>query len=523
MSVVTRGFAGRGRSDPKLPPGQYLTEDFPVLSAGPTPRVDTSTWEFQIITETGERRSWSWSDMMALPADEPTVDLHCVTKWSKLHTGWRGVSLDVLFADVESSADYALVHAYGGYTTNLPIADLMDGQAWIAYSYDGSPLPAEHGRAGSAARTASVFVEERQVGSGDPDDAGGHPRILGDRRLSQLRRPMARAAVLRRLTWQPATVLEVREETASARTLVLGVPDWPGHLAGQHLDVRLTAENGYTAQRSYSIASAGMPVDAPLEITVQRVVDGEVSPYLVDNAVMGDQVEIRGPVGGYFTWQPEDDRAVLAIGGGSGVVPLMAMARTHAVSSATVPFRLIYSVRGPDDVIYANDLAVIAGIDVQFIYTRHRHRPGGRMRAAVSIRYAWPSLLIQRPNHHTSSCVVRPDSSSRSPTRWWTWDTTRAESRPSASDPPEDDMTSLDGNVLAGAFAELFGSDMTEARGRCHGCGRVGPVGEAVVYPQSAGLVARCPGCDAVLMTVVRADDRAYLSLRGLSFLEVRV
>jgi DMSO/TMAO reductase YedYZ molybdopterin-dependent catalytic subunit len=145
MPVVTRGFAGRGRSDPKLPPGQYLTEDFPVLSAGPTPHIDTSTWEFQIITESGARHKWSWDQLMMLPTEEPTVDLHCVTKWSKLHTGWRGVPLDTLFANVESAADYALVHAYGGYTTNLPLADLLDGQAWIAYQYEGEPLAPEHG------------------------------------------------------------------------------------------------------------------------------------------------------------------------------------------------------------------------------------------------------------------------------------------------------------------------------------------------------------------------------------------
>lgn len=145
MPVVTRGFAGRGRSDVELPPGQYLTRDFPVLSAGPTPRINTDQWEFQIITETGKRHNWSWSDLLALPAETPTVDLHCVTKWSKLHTGWRGVPLDALFENVESTADYVLVHAYGGYTTNLPLADLLDGQAWIAYEYEGSPLEPEHG------------------------------------------------------------------------------------------------------------------------------------------------------------------------------------------------------------------------------------------------------------------------------------------------------------------------------------------------------------------------------------------
>ncbi len=181
---------------------------------------------------------------------------------------------------------------------------------------------------------------------------------------------MARAALLRRLTWRAATVLEVRQETESARTLVLGLDEWPGHLAGQHVDVKLTAADGYSAQRSYSIASAGLPVEAPLEITVQRVADGEVSPYLVDDAVVGDQFEIRGPVGGYFTWEPDDDRPILAIGGGSGVVPLMAMVRTHQVSGSPARFRLIYSVRSPAEVMYAPELADAGGVDVQFIYTR---------------------------------------------------------------------------------------------------------------------------------------------------------
>jgi DMSO/TMAO reductase YedYZ molybdopterin-dependent catalytic subunit len=145
MAVVSRGFTGHRRSDVELPPGQYLTEDFPVLSAGPTPRVDLDRWEFSIITEIGQKHSWSWSQLRALPSEAVTVDLHCVTKWSKLSTGWRGVTIDTLIEDVESAADYVTVHAYGGYTTNLPLADLLDGQAWIAYEYDGEPLHAEHG------------------------------------------------------------------------------------------------------------------------------------------------------------------------------------------------------------------------------------------------------------------------------------------------------------------------------------------------------------------------------------------
>jgi DMSO/TMAO reductase YedYZ molybdopterin-dependent catalytic subunit len=145
MSVVSRGFAGRGRRDANLPPGQYLTEDFPVLSAGPTPRLDLDHWEFTVVNEVGHRYAWSWRQLRALPSETVTVDLHCVTRWSKLGTEWEGVSLDTLLADVETSADYAMVRAYGGYTTNLPLTDLLDGQAWLAYRYDGDELEPEHG------------------------------------------------------------------------------------------------------------------------------------------------------------------------------------------------------------------------------------------------------------------------------------------------------------------------------------------------------------------------------------------
>jgi DMSO/TMAO reductase YedYZ molybdopterin-dependent catalytic subunit len=145
MAVVTRGFTGRGRTDPKLPPGQYLTEDFPILSAGPTPRIDLDRWQFSVVTEAGGRHTWSWQELLALPSETVTVDIHCVTKWSKFGTRWEGVPLDTLLADVETTADYAMAHSYGGYTTNLPLHDLMDGQAWIAYRYDGEDLAPEHG------------------------------------------------------------------------------------------------------------------------------------------------------------------------------------------------------------------------------------------------------------------------------------------------------------------------------------------------------------------------------------------
>jgi DMSO/TMAO reductase YedYZ molybdopterin-dependent catalytic subunit len=146
VGIFSPGFTGRRRSSsPDLPPGQYLTHDFPVLSAGPTPRIPLDSWQFTLTTEVGRRQGWSWADLMALPSETITVDIHCVTKWSKLQTTWEGVSLDTLLGDIETAADFALVYSYGGYTTNLPLEDLLDGKAWIAYKYDGSDLAAEHG------------------------------------------------------------------------------------------------------------------------------------------------------------------------------------------------------------------------------------------------------------------------------------------------------------------------------------------------------------------------------------------
>ena len=146
MSLISRGFSGRRRpGDEKLPPGQYLETGFPVLSAGPTPRIGEGNWEFTITTEAGGKHHWDWPAFTALPAEDITVDIHCVTKWSKLGTRWRGVSLDTLLADVTTSAGYVMAKSYGGYTTNLPLPDLRDGKAWVAYSYEGAPLHPEHG------------------------------------------------------------------------------------------------------------------------------------------------------------------------------------------------------------------------------------------------------------------------------------------------------------------------------------------------------------------------------------------
>jgi DMSO/TMAO reductase YedYZ molybdopterin-dependent catalytic subunit len=146
MAFTSRGFTGRrGPADEKLPPGQYLTPDFPVLSAGPTPRISLDAWEFELTTETGASKAWNWKSLRELPTEQITVDIHCVTRWSKLGTMWEGVSLDTLLEGVQTSAGFALARSYGDYTTNLPLADLRDGKAWIALRYDGKDLAPEHG------------------------------------------------------------------------------------------------------------------------------------------------------------------------------------------------------------------------------------------------------------------------------------------------------------------------------------------------------------------------------------------
>jgi DMSO/TMAO reductase YedYZ molybdopterin-dependent catalytic subunit len=145
--IISRGFHGSRRDEPRdrVPPGQYLTDGFPVLSAGPTPRTPLDEWTFSITGEVDKLHRWTWEELRALPSEEVTVDIHCVTKWSKLDTAWEGVSLDTLLDGVDTSAEYALAFSDGGYTTNLPLEDLTGGKAWVAFGYDGEPLDPEHG------------------------------------------------------------------------------------------------------------------------------------------------------------------------------------------------------------------------------------------------------------------------------------------------------------------------------------------------------------------------------------------
>jgi len=203
-----------------------------------------------------------------------------------------------------------------------------------------------------------------------------------------------------RLEWRVARVTAVREEARHARTLVLDVPEWPGHRAGQHVDVRLVAEDGYQAQRSYSIASP--PESTPVELTIERLEDGEVSPYLCDVLRPGDGLELRGPIGGYFVWETSLGGPLLLVAGGSGVVPLMAMLRHRHAAAApvreTVPVRLLYSSRTVDELIYRDELTRLEGAgDVDVHFTLTRGVPAGwtdfqrRIDRAMLAEVGWPA------------------------------------------------------------------------------------------------------------------------------------
>ena len=211
---------------------------------------------------------------------------------------------------------------------------------------------------------------------------------------------MAGAALLGRLMWRVGTVVALHDETSTARTITLEVRDWPGHVAGQHVDVRLTAPDGYSAVRSYSIASAPNP-ERRVELTVERLPNGEVSPYLTQEVAVGDRLELRGPIGGWFVWRPEQAEPIQLIAGGSGLVPLMAMIRSRALAGSTAQFRLLYSVREPEAVFYRNELQALSDQDhsvrLSYAYTRATPkdwpRPPSRIDAALIANTSWPAKL----------------------------------------------------------------------------------------------------------------------------------
>ena len=211
--------------------------------------------------------------------------------------------------------------------------------------------------------------------------------------------------------WHVGTVTALHDETATARTITLEVPGWPGHVAGQHVDLRLTASDGYSAVRSYSIGSAPN-LEGRVELTVERLPNGEVSPYLTQETAIGDRLELRGPIGGWFVWRPNQTEPVQLIAGGSGIVPLMAMIRSGVSAHSTAPFRLLYSVREPGIVFYRDELQALSDQDnstgLTYAYTRatpkNWPRPPGRIDADLIASSTWPSNL------HPTCYVCGPTS-----------------------------------------------------------------------------------------------------------------
>ena len=283
---------------PCSPPDRRLTHPSP-------------TGRFRSKARWIEEKHWTWSELHALPSETVTRDIHCVTKWSKLDTTWEGVSVDTLLEGVETAADYVMAFCDGGYTTNLPLEDLTGGKAWVAFGYDGQPLEPEHGGPARLLVPHLYFWKSAKWVRGlrlVNDDEPGFWETL---RLPHYGDPWQEQRYQRRLSWRSAESWTSSTRRRASRSIVLDGPDWPGHLAGQHVDVRLTAEDGYQAQRSYSIASRTRRATRST-LTVERLDDGEVSPYLAGELRVGDKLELRGPIGGYFVWEAAHGRSAAA-------------------------------------------------------------------------------------------------------------------------------------------------------------------------------------------------------------------
>ena len=351
---VSRGFRHFRRptadEQDRVPPGQYVTQGFPVLSAGPTPHTPLPDWSFSIRRAGETLKSWTWRRVPGAAAQDghrrhPLRDA-VVRSWTPCGAACRWTRCS---DQVEHDAPYVMAFSDGGYTTNLPVQDVTSGQAWLAFGYDGQPLAARARRPGPPAGTASVLLEECEVGA-RPGTARPRPaRLLGELRLPHLRRPMAGTAVRGRLTWQIATVSFGHRRNGRGphdRAGRAGLAGAPGRAAS-----RRQADRRGRLQRG-AVVLHRLGRDEPVAITVERLDDGEVSPYLTEELRAGDQLEVRGPIGGYFVWDTGDGGPLLLVAGGSGVVPLRAILRHRQRTGSDVPARLLYSSRTLADVIY---------------------------------------------------------------------------------------------------------------------------------------------------------------------------
>ena len=332
-----RGFHGRRTEGPadRVPPGQYVTDDFPVLSAGPTPHTPLESWGFDLGGAVDEPRSWSWQELRSLPHETVTVDIHCVTKWSKLDTVWTGVSVDTLLEGVQTTAEYVVARSDGGYTTNLPLADVMDGKAWVAFGYDGAPLDPEHGGPARLLVPHLYFWKSATWVRGIELTQEDEPRLRGrsygySNCITQIRGGSGYGRLNRpRLAWELASVVDLAVETPNVTSVVLDVPGrWP-YRAGQHIDVRLTAEDGYQARSALLLASRRWPPRIPrLMLTVERLKRWSrcsPSPHRMrrfrTSAIVARACEVPASEG-TSSRTSRLGGPLLLIGGGSGIVPL---------------------------------------------------------------------------------------------------------------------------------------------------------------------------------------------------------
>lgn len=359
----------------RTPPGQTLAVDWPVLTYGLTPRIPEPDWQVVVDGLVAEPRSWSLAELHALPAQDVTMDIHCVTGWSMLDMRFRGIPVRRLLDQltVLPEARYVMIEGYDGCSTNLPLGHLME-DAWLVWAGDGAPLDALHGGPLRLVVRGRYFWKSLKWVNRISllaEDSPGYWERLGYHNDAD---PWREERTSHDERWRPAVVVGSHPETPTLRTLTLEVEGWEGHIPGQHIKIGVRRGDSRFF-RSYSIGSA--PASERLQITVDRLDDGLVSPWL-HRLRPGEAIDVAGPSGMRYVLRP--GHPSLFIGGGSGVVPLMSMMRSCVRDHAGTPWDLIVSVRTPEDLPFADELTEGARV----CYTRQRAtgdtRTPGRLR-----------------------------------------------------------------------------------------------------------------------------------------------